>query len=121
MKVSRAIEILQEKQQENEPHWERGDRDAIKLGIEALKRHGKRRSLAGDDFYEPLPGEAKMNLSISGEAKMNLSIFIVALLLLPISILRLLMWMLAIPWLCITKRQPFKDFNWFSGGEFAVT
>ena len=37
MKVSRAIEILQEKQQENEPHWERGDRDAIKLGIEALR------------------------------------------------------------------------------------
>ena len=38
MKLEKAIEILQEKQRENEPHWERGDRAALSLGIEALKR-----------------------------------------------------------------------------------
>lgn len=42
---------------------------------------------------------------------MNLSVIAVSILLIPISLARLLMWVLAIPWLVITKRVPWADFE----------
>ena len=57
MKIEKAIGILEEKQKENEPHWERGDRDALKLGTEALKAVKDARA---NNYYTPIatmPGE----------------------------------------------------------------
>lgn len=57
--LDKAIEILKEKQREDEPHWERGDRDAIKLGIEALKRVKEEREEHTCMRNIPLPGETR--------------------------------------------------------------
>ena len=59
MKLEKAIEILQEKQRENEPHWERGDRAALSLGIEALKSVKQDRVLRLEGRLHPLPGETE--------------------------------------------------------------
>lgn len=39
-----------------------------------------------------------------------MTVFIMAILLAPISLSRLLLWMLAVPWLLITRRRPWQDF-----------
>jgi len=59
MKLEKAIEILQEKQRENEPHWERGDRAALSLGIEALKYYDSTRERRGATRTMWLPGETE--------------------------------------------------------------
>jgi len=57
VRIEKAIEILEEKQKENEPHWERGDREAVELGIEALKYYDSARERRGATRTMWLPGE----------------------------------------------------------------
>lgn len=57
MKISKAIEILQDIVHQGEGCFDDDDLDAIKLGIEALKFALISRDPYGVPSYSPLPGE----------------------------------------------------------------
>ena len=57
MKVSKAIEILEDILRHVEPGDPPDEHDAVKLGIEALKRAKEMRSWPNHIAKEPLPGE----------------------------------------------------------------
>ncbi len=57
MKIVKAIEILEDILQEVEPGNPPEEHDAIKLGIEAMKRVSERDSISCWKTLQPLPGE----------------------------------------------------------------
>lgn len=59
MNISKAIEILEIEHHLAERQPETDVYDAIKLGIEAMKRHRDRTSLTFSGMMEPLPGETE--------------------------------------------------------------
>ncbi len=59
MEIKKAIEILEEfRIPDPGEDWQDID-NAIKLGIEALKRQEARRKLYSNTYYQPLPGETE--------------------------------------------------------------
>ena len=58
MKVTKAIEILEDILRYVKPGDPPDEHDAIKLGIEALKRHRNRDYLTYNEVHELLPGES---------------------------------------------------------------
>jgi len=59
MNIDKAIEINQTTLHQYEKQLLSGQRDALKLGIEALKRTETNRHTFTPSISEPLPGETK--------------------------------------------------------------
>lgn len=57
MTIDKAIEILNASLKTTVPHFDLDERDAITLGIEALKARKRDRELAYVDLDDLLPGE----------------------------------------------------------------
>ena len=57
MKVSKAIEILEDILKYVRPEDPPDEHDAVKLGIETLKRHRNRDYLTYNEVHQGLPGE----------------------------------------------------------------
>ena len=57
MKITKAIEILNDILQHVEPGDPPEEHDAVKLGVEALKRHRNRDYLTYNEVHQGLPEE----------------------------------------------------------------